>query len=25
MIPLAKSGEIPSWSAETTLNVANDE
>jgi radical SAM superfamily enzyme YgiQ (UPF0313 family) len=25
MIPLAKAGEIPSWSAETTLNVANDE
>lgn len=25
MIPLAKNKEIPSWSAETTLNVANDE
>ena len=25
MIPLAKAGEIPSWSAETTLNVASDE
>lgn len=25
MIPLAKAGQIPSWSAETTLNVANDE
>ncbi len=25
MIPLAKSGAIPSWSAETTLNVASDE
>ena len=25
MIPLARAGEIPSWSAETTLNVASDE
>jgi len=25
MIPLKQAGEIPSWSAETTLNVANDE
>src|SRR4029079_14535566 len=25
MIPLAERGEIPSWSAETTLNVASDD
>jgi radical SAM superfamily enzyme YgiQ (UPF0313 family) len=25
MIPLARAGQIPSWSAETTLNVARDE
>src|SRR6185369_8441857 len=25
MVPLAKRGEIPSWSAETTLNVASDD
>ncbi len=25
LIPLKKAGQIPSWSAETTLNVANDE
>ncbi|MBX3214861.1 MAG: B12-binding domain-containing radical SAM protein [Labilithrix sp.] len=25
MIPLKQAGQIPSWSAETTLNVANDE
>jgi radical SAM superfamily enzyme YgiQ (UPF0313 family) len=25
MAPLARAGEIPSWSAETTLNVASDE
>jgi radical SAM superfamily enzyme YgiQ (UPF0313 family) len=25
MIPLAQAGQIPSWSAETTLNVARDE
>jgi radical SAM superfamily enzyme YgiQ (UPF0313 family) len=25
MIPLKKAGQIPSWSAETTLNVASDE